>query len=118
MQVYDQARADDDARIVEHLGLVKRVALHLQSRVPRFIELDDLMQAGMIGLIEAARSYDPDKGVNFENFAYVRVKGAMFDEVRKISYLPRSAVAINKAHAQSESELAAKIGAESAPRAL
>ncbi len=110
MQVYDQARVDDDARIVEHLGLVKRVALHLQSRVPRFIELDDLMQAGMIGLIEAARSYDPEKGVNFENFAYVRVKGAMFDEVRKISYLPRSAVAINKAHAQSESELAAKIG--------
>jgi RNA polymerase sigma factor FliA len=78
--------------------------------VPSFIEFDDLMQAGMIGLIQASRSYDPGKGANFESFAYPRVKGAMFDEIRRVSYLPRSAVSVNKAHARSADELASRMG--------
>ena len=110
LALYNQARTDSDAYVLEHLGLVKKVALHLQARVPRFIELDDLMQAGMLGLIQASRSYDPAKGINFENFAYSRVKGAMFDEIRRVSYLPRSAVSVNKAHALSSNELSAKLG--------
>ena len=110
LALYHQARNDSEAYVLEHLGLVKRVALHLQARVPRFIELDDLMQAGMLGLIQASRSYDPGKGVNFENFAYPRVKGAMFDEIRRVSYLPRSAVSVNKAHARSANELSTRLG--------
>ena len=110
LALYHEARTDSEAYVLEHLGLVKRVALHLQARVPRFIELDDLMQAGMLGLIQASRSYDAGKGVNFENFAYPRVKGAMFDEIRRVSYLPRSAVSVNKAHAQSANELSTRIG--------
>lgn len=108
--LYEQTRDHDDRLVVRHLGLVKRVALHLQARVPRFIELDDLMQAGMIGLLEAAKSFDPAKGSNFESFAYIRVRGAMFDEVRRMSYMPRSAVAIGKSHAQSEQDLTALLG--------
>ena len=110
--LYDQVGpgSGSEAYVLQHLGLVKRVALHLQARTPKFIELDDLLQAGMLGLVQASRSFDPGKGFPFEGFAYVRVKGAMFDEIRRLSYLPRSAVAVGKAHAQSTNELSSQIG--------
>lgn len=112
LSLYDQGGpgSASEAYVLAHLGLVKRVALHLQARVPKFIELDDLLQAGMLGLIQASRSFDSAKGVSFEGFAYARVKGAMFDEIRRVSYLPRSAVAIGKKHAQSTDELSSKMG--------
>jgi RNA polymerase sigma factor for flagellar operon FliA len=92
-----------------HLGLVKRVALHLKVRLPPFMELDELIQVGMIGLLEASRAYDPAKGIEFENFAHSRVRGAILDEVRRLSFLPRSAVAINKSHSEATHELAAEL---------
>jgi len=103
-------RPPGEALILEHLPLVKRVALHLRARVPRFVEFDELVQSGMIGLIEAARSFDATKGVKFESYAHIRIKGAMLDEVRRVSYLPRSAVAINRSHAESTSALATDLG--------
>ena len=108
--LYEQTRDDDNALVVGNLGLVKRVALHLHARVPRFVEVDDLIQAGMLGLIDAARSFDAAKGSNFEAFAYLRVRGAMFDEIRRLSYQPRSAVALNRAHSDSANELSAQLG--------
>ena len=99
-----------EALILEHLPLVKRIAVHLRARVPRFMEFDELIQAGMMGLIKAARSYDASKGVAFEGFATIRIKGAMLDEVRRMSYLPRSAVAINRSHDESASELSSRLG--------
>lgn len=93
-----------------HLGLVKRVALHLKARIPAFMELDELIQVGMIGLLEASRAYDPTKGIEFENFAHSRVRGAMLDEVRRLSFLPRSAVAFNKEHNTTIHALAAELG--------
>jgi len=64
----------------------------------------------MIGLLEASRAYDAAKGVEFENFAHSRVRGAMLDEVRRLSFLPRSAVAFNKSHNESIHTLAAELG--------
>ena len=93
-----------------HLGLVKRVALHLKARIPAFMELDELVQVGMIGLLEASRAYDPTKGIEFENFAHSRVRGAMLDEVRRLSFLPRSAVAFNKEHNTTIHALSAELG--------
>ena len=93
-----------------HLGLVKRVALHLKARIPAFMELDELVQVGMIGLLEASRAFDPTKGIEFENFAHSRVRGAMLDEVRLLSFLPRSAVAFNKEHNTTVHALAAELG--------
>lgn len=108
--LYEQAGADAEAYVLQHLSLVKRVALHLQTRIPKFIEMDDLLQAGMVGLIQASRAYDLSKGFTFEGYAYARVKGAMFDEIRRLSYLPRSAVATNKAHSQSTQDLSTQMG--------
>ena len=86
MQMYGSGRPKGEDLVLAHLGLVKRVALHLKARVPAFMELDELVQVGMIGLLEASRAFDPGKGVDFENFAHSRVRGAMLDEVRRLSF--------------------------------
>ncbi len=110
LSMYKETGPDTDSYVINHLSMVKRVALHLHARTPRFIEMDDLLQAGMLGLVQASRSFDPNKGFPFEGFAYSRVKGAMFDEIRRLSYLPRSAVAVNKVHSLSVQELSAELG--------
>jgi len=110
MQMYASCNSNSDDLVMAHLGLVKRVALHLKARIPAFMELDELIQVGMIGLLEASRAYDPVKGVEFENFAHSRVRGAMLDEVRRLSFLPRSAVAFNKEHNETVHTLAAELG--------
>lgn len=79
-----------DQRVVQHLTLVKRIAYHLISRLPSAIQVDDLIQAGMLGLIEASKHYDPSQGASFETYAGIRVRGAMLDEVRHADWSPRS----------------------------
>lgn len=108
--LYGQTESDGQDRVIANLGMVKRIGLHLQPRVPRYVDLQDLIQAGMVGLVEAARAYDHSKGSTFESYAYLRIKGAMFDEVRRMSSLPRSAVAIGRSHAESERALVGKLG--------
>ena len=110
-RLYEQVQNNSEALVMAHLGMVKRVALHLKVRLPPFMELDELIQVGMIGLLEAARAYNPSKGIEFENFAHSRVRGAMLDEVRRLSFLPRSAVAFNKEHNTTVHALAAELGA-------
>jgi RNA polymerase sigma factor for flagellar operon FliA len=72
----------------------------------------------MIGLLEAARAFDRTKGIEFENFAHTRVRGAILDEVRRLSFLPRSAVAFNKSHSKATDELAAGLGRAPTPAEL
>ncbi|MBB1485670.1 RNA polymerase sigma factor FliA [Oceanospirillum sp. D5] len=76
--------------VEKHAGLVKKVAQHLMGRLPSSVLLDDLIQAGMIGLIEAAQKFDGSKGASFETYASIRIRGAMLDEVRRYDWAPRS----------------------------
>lgn len=76
--------------IQEYTPLVKRIAHHLMARLPASVVLDDLIQSGMIGLLEAARRYDASKGASFETFAGIRIRGAIIDEVRRGDWTPRS----------------------------
>lgn len=76
--------------IKTHSILVKRIAYHLLSRLPQSVLLDDLMQAGMLGLLEAVRHYDESKGASFETYAGIRIRGYMLDEVRRNDWVPRS----------------------------
>ena len=110
LKMYESCKPKGEDLVMAHLGLVKRVAVHLKARIPAFMELDELVQVGMIGLLEASRAYDPSKGIGFENFAHARVRGAMLDEVRRLSFLPRSAVAFNKEHNTTVHALAAELG--------
>ena len=79
-----------DNIVVEHAQLVKRIAYHLANRLAGTVDVDDLIQAGLIGLLEAAGKYEPSKGANFETFAGIRIRGAMLDEVRRSDWTPRS----------------------------
>lgn len=79
-----------DGLVAGHAHLVKRIAYHLKARLPDSVQLDDLMQAGMIGLLEAHQNYDGSRGANFETFASIRIRGAMIDEVRRGDWTPRS----------------------------
>jgi RNA polymerase sigma factor for flagellar operon FliA len=109
-KLYSEVHDASEALVMAHLGMVKRVALHLKVRIPPFMELDELIQVGMIGLLEAARSFDSSKGVEFESYALSRVRGAILDEVRQLSYLPRSAVAFNKSENEAINFLASELG--------
>lgn len=76
--------------VKSHALLVKRIAHHLLGRLPQTVQLDDLIQAGMLGLLEAARHYDATKGASFETYAGIRIRGHMLDEVRRNDWVPRS----------------------------
>jgi RNA polymerase sigma factor for flagellar operon FliA len=79
-----------DDLVEQYAPLVKRVALHLLARLPEGTELDDLIQVGLIALLEAARNYTPSRGASFETYARIRLRGAMLDEVRAGDWVPRS----------------------------
>lgn len=79
-----------EALLKAHTILVKRIAHHLLGRLPQAVQLDDLIQVGMIGLMEAARHYDASKGASFETYAGIRIRGHMLDEVRRNDWVPRS----------------------------
>jgi RNA polymerase sigma factor for flagellar operon FliA len=84
-----QQRGSSDL-ITQHAALVKRIAYHLMNRLPPSVQVEDLIQAGMIGLIEAGRNYDPSQGASFETYAGIRIRGAMLDEIRRSDWTPRS----------------------------
>ena len=90
--MYTRAGPKPDARalIENHGALVKRIAHHLMARLPASVSVEDLVQSGMIGLLEAASNFDPGKGASFETFAGIRIRGAMLDEVRRGDWSPRS----------------------------
>jgi len=103
-----QQKLKQNEQIAAHLPLVKRIALHLLARLPSSVELDDLQQAGLLGLLSAVRSYSPDQGASFETYAGIRIKGAMLDELRKLSWAPRSVHEKARRMAQAVREVEAR----------
>jgi len=79
-----------DERVMQHAPLVKRIAYHLLSRLPDSVQVDDLIQAGMLGLLEAIKNYDASQGASFDTYAGIRIRGSMLDEVRRCDWTPRS----------------------------
>ncbi|GAB3735991.1 RNA polymerase sigma factor FliA [Luteimonas pelagia] len=122
--LYRAGHASDAARIVEaHAELVRRIAHHLAARLPASVEVDDLVQAGMLGLLEAARNFQSDQGASFETYASIRIRGAMIDEIRRGDWVPRSvhrkyrdvvaatrAVEQREGRAATATEIAAELG--------
>ena len=79
-----------DDLVNKHAGLVKRIAYHLMNRLPPSVQSEDLIQAGMMGLLEAGKNYDSSQGASFETYAGIRIRGAMLDEIRRSDWTPRS----------------------------
>lgn len=118
------SEARQQQQIVEqHTNLVKRIAHHMVARLPANIQVDDLIQAGMIGLLEASKNFETGKGASFETFAGIRIRGSMLDEIRRGDWAPRSvhrnsrmlAEAVRKVENETgrdarDQEVAAKLG--------
>jgi RNA polymerase sigma factor for flagellar operon FliA len=81
---------DIDLAIKEHLPLVKRIAHQICSRLPPNVEVDDLIQEGLTGLLDALTRYEPQANLNFEVYARTRIRGAIYDACRKNDILPRN----------------------------
>ena len=114
-----KGKADKNDLLTEHMPLVKRLAHHMKAKLPPSVEVDDLIQAGMIGLLDAISRYEETHGAQFETYAVLRIRGAMLDELRSSDWLPRSmrqnmrkieaamsALQQKLGHAPSESEVA------------
>lgn len=115
--------SDKEHCLKTYAPLVKRIAHHLMVRLPSSVSVDDLIQAGMIGLLDAAGRYDELRGAQFETFVAQRIRGAMLDELRQSDWIPRSLRrdmrriedAINKLQQRfgkppSEAEIARELG--------
>src|ERR1700736_5502530 len=85
-----RATGEADRLVLQHAELVKRIAYHLAGRLPPSVEVDDLIQAGMLGLLEAASNYASNRGASFETYAGIRIRGSMIDALRKLDWAPRS----------------------------
>lgn len=79
-----------EALVERYAPLVKKIANHLLGRLPEGVELEDLVQTGLIALLDAARQFSASKGASFETYASIRVRGAMLDEFRNTDWAPRS----------------------------
>jgi RNA polymerase sigma factor for flagellar operon FliA len=84
------SRQPTDHLVNRHLPLVKRIASQLTVKLPSHIEIDDLIQVGLIGLLRAVDDYQRDSGAVFSTYATIRIRGAMLDELRGRDWLPRS----------------------------
>ncbi len=82
-------RGQYDALVNQHAPLVRRLALRLAGRLPASVELDDLIQAGMMGLLDAVKRYREVPTAQFETYATQRIRGAMLDELRRLDWMPR-----------------------------
>lgn len=82
---------DKSQYVTKFAPLVKKVAYHMMAKLPPSVQVDDLIQVGMIGLLDAVSNFDGSQGAQFETYAVQRIRGAMLDELRNSDWLPRSA---------------------------
>lgn len=106
------ANREMDAVVMRHAELVKRIAYHLVGRLPPSVEVSDLIQAGMLGLLEAASHFTAERGASFETYAGIRIRGAMLDALRKLDWAPRSVHRKARAAAEAVREIEAEFGRE------
>ena len=100
----------ENSAVLQHIGLVHKTALHIKARLPDYVELEELVQIGMVGLLEAAKSFDASQGADLGTFASKRIRGAILDEVRKRSPLSRADSSHIKAEEQVVEQFLAKHG--------
>lgn len=108
---YHCAESKSEGDLVkQHLPLVKTVVGRLAMNLPAHVSVDDLHSAGLIGLLQAIRSYDPNAGASFETFARFRIRGAVLDELRRTDWVPRLVHAKARKIQQAMGDLEQKLG--------
>lgn len=105
-----KGKADKNSLLTEHMPLVKRLAHQMKAKLPPSVEVDDLVQAGMIGLLDAINRYEENHGAQFETYAVLRIRGAMLDELRSSDWMPRSTRANMRKVEQAMATLQQQLG--------
>jgi RNA polymerase sigma factor for flagellar operon FliA len=108
----EQTPDDPESVVREYAPLVKRIAHHLAGRLPPLVQVSDLIQVGMIGLLDAAANFNPGRGANFATYAGIRIRGAMIDEVRRNDWTPRSVRGKAKTVHEAIGQIEQKLGRE------
>lgn len=117
--MYNPMDAKSGNDLIEaYAPLVKRIAHHLLARLPSNIIVDDLIQAGMIGLLEAAKKYDASKGASFETYAGIRIRGSIIDEVRRGDWTPRSVHRNGRRISEAIQNIEARTGSDASDTAI
>jgi RNA polymerase sigma factor FliA len=101
--------------IEEYSNLVNRIAYHLAARLPASVVIDDLIQVGMIGLLDASQHYDPSQGAAFSTYATIRIRGAMLDELRRNDWAPKSVHRKTRDLMKVVSDIETRTGREAKP---
>ncbi len=102
---------DEGSMLVErHMDLIRRIAYQQLGRLPASVQADDLIQAGVLGLLEAARHYDAAHGASFETYAGIRIRGSMLDEVRRQDWVPRATHRDTRRIADAMNRVSARTG--------
>jgi RNA polymerase sigma factor for flagellar operon FliA len=115
-KMIDETRAQFESDLVrENLALVQYVTSEIAHRVPSHVNRGDLVSAGMLGLAQAARSFDPDRGIAFDRFASTRIRGALLDELRGRDWASRSVRARARGMQQATDELTNRLGRPPTP---
>ncbi|MCF6253247.1 MAG: RNA polymerase sigma factor FliA [Thiomicrorhabdus sp.] len=108
-----QKQASNELLDVEqYLPLVKRIAYHLKGRLPDSVFVDDLIQSGIVGLLEAMQKFNANQGASFETYAGIRIRGSMLDEIRKGDWTPRSVYRKSRAVSEAINQVESKLGRE------
>ena len=112
--IAEPTMADD--LIEEHSSLVHRIAYHLAARLPASVVVDDLIQVGMIGLLDASQQYDASQGAAFTTYATIRIRGAMLDELRRNDWAPKSVHKKHRDLMKVVSSIETRTGREAKPK--
>src|SRR3954451_865294 len=105
----DQRRIEEQL-VREHLPLVHYAVSEMAAKVPRHVSRDDLVSAGMAGLAQAARSFDPERGISFDRYASTRIRGSLLDELRDRDWASRSVRSKARKVTAASDELTGKLG--------
>src|SRR4051812_8666179 len=105
----DQRRIEEQL-VREHLPLVQYAVSEMAAKVPRHVSRDDLVSAGMAGLAQAARSFDPERGISFDRYASTRIRGSLLDELRDRDWASRSVRSKARKVASATDDLTANLG--------
>ncbi|PRY86439.1 sigma-70 family RNA polymerase sigma factor [Donghicola tyrosinivorans] len=115
-KAYSEQAPRPDKLVEDHMHLVKRLAWHFLGRVGRFVELEDLMQAGYLGLVDASQRYTPREGVTFSAYAAIRVRGSIVDLLRRNSNLCRKTIAMQQQVKAAINALEGELGRTPEPK--
>ncbi len=101
---------EQEQLVLEHMSVVRHVARNIHERLPQHVELDELIGAGTLGLVDAARKFNPVKNVQFRSYAQFRIRGAILDSLRSLDWSPRELRRKGRAREEAKQTLQARFG--------